>query len=69
MMMENGKYPTWRWIVGILLGALTLISAGWIGSVNEDLKAADKRINQIYQTLVRIETKVDQLGERVNSRK
>lgn len=29
----NGKYPTWKWLVSILIGVVLLSAGGWITRV------------------------------------
>lgn len=29
----SGKYPTWKWLVGVLVGILLLTAGGWVSRI------------------------------------
>lgn len=53
--------PTWRYLVGALVGTFIFAVPGflWAGSTSARVDAQDRRIDRIEYYLERIETKLD----------
>jgi hypothetical protein len=74
MAQENGngnRYPTWRWLAGIVIGILVMIGIGWATSIQGDVKDHTVRLTkteiqeeEVSKRLDRIEIKLDKVLEK-----
>ena len=67
---ENGKYPTWKWIVGILVLVVMMMSGGYINKLDSEVSALKKEKLDRAQydcDMAKLETKIDKMDGKLDS--
>lgn len=66
---ENGKYPTWKWIVGILVLVVMMMSGGYINKLDSEVSALKKEKLDRAQydcDMAKLETKIDKMDGKLD---
>lgn len=72
---NGGNNLTFKWLAGLLLGALVLVTTAWVRGVNDRMDRGEKeqadareRMVRIEASQVRMESDVEQILQRLNAR-